>query len=43
MGKEVRWIENLYKRRVDLPTGGYLIIEPTEALDGRVLEEALAR
>jgi len=25
-------IANLYKRRVDLPTGGYLIIEPTEAL-----------
>jgi ribonuclease G len=25
-------IANLYKRRVELPTGGYVIIEPTEAL-----------
>jgi ribonuclease G len=25
-------IRDLFKRRVDLPTGGYLIIEPTEAL-----------
>ncbi|HKI94826.1 MAG TPA: Rne/Rng family ribonuclease [Gemmatimonadales bacterium] len=25
-------IANLYKRRVDLPSGGYVIIEPTEAL-----------
>ncbi len=25
-------IQELYNRRVDLPTGGYLIIEPTEAL-----------
>jgi ribonuclease G len=25
-------IANLYKRRVDLPTGGYVLIEPTEAL-----------
>ncbi len=25
-------IQGLYDRRVDLPTGGYLIIEPTEAL-----------
>ncbi len=25
-------IQGLYSRRVDLPTGGYLIIEPTEAL-----------
>ena len=25
-------IRDLFKRRVDLPTGGYLIVEPTEAL-----------
>lgn len=25
-------IRDLFKRRVDLPTGGYLVIEPTEAL-----------
>ncbi|MDH3458687.1 MAG: Rne/Rng family ribonuclease, partial [Gemmatimonadota bacterium] len=25
-------IQELYNRRVDLPTGGYLIVEPTEAL-----------
>jgi ribonuclease G len=25
-------IANLYKRRVELPTGGYILIEPTEAL-----------
>jgi len=25
-------IRNLFKQRVDLPTGGYLIIQPTEAL-----------